>query len=174
MINKANFILLISFFGYMFLYLFLFKNIVLFDRAFCLVYLAFLLTVQIDSNRIFALFIGAITGLVVDVFSDSLGIHMAACILLMYVRYYLVGWITPQGGYDSNALPTIRSMGLQWYLTYAIPLIFIHNVCLFYTEAGESSLFFFTLSKVILSSIFTLVMITLLQFLISSSSKRSI
>ena len=174
MIKKSEIILLLSCFGYLFLYIFLFKNLVLFDKAFCFIYLAFLLSIPIDSNRILAMFIGFFTGLVIDIFSDSLGIHTAASVLLMYIRYYLIEWLTPQGGYDSNALPSATSMGLQWYLIYAFPLILVHHICLFYIEAGRSDMFFFTLTKVILSTLFTLLVIILFQYLFGSTSKRGL
>lgn len=174
MIKRSEIILIISYFGYLFLYLFLFKNFVLFDTAFCFIYLAFLLSIPIDSNRILSMFIGLFTGLVIDIFSDSLGIHTAACILLMYIRHYVIQWTTPQGGYDGNAVPSTSSMGLQWYLTYAFPIILVHQICLFYIEAGGTSMFFFTLTKVLLSTLFTLLVIVLFQYLFSSSSKRSL
>jgi hypothetical protein len=174
MIKKSEVILIISFFGYLFLYIFLFRNIALYNKAFCFIYLAFLLSIPIDSNRILALFVGLVTGLVIDIFNDSLGIHMAASIMMMYARYYFIRWLTPQGGYDGNALPSVTSMGLQWYLTYSVPLILIHQLCLFFIEAGGGSLFFFTLSKVLLSTLFTLFVIILLQYLFSSTAKRSL
>ncbi len=174
MIKKQNLILLFSCFGYLFLYIFLFKNLVLFDIAFCFIYLAFLLSIPIDSNRIVAMFVGLFTGLVIDIFSDSLGIHTAACVLLMHVRYYVIKWVTPQGGYDGNVLPSATSMGLQWYLTYALPLVLVHHICLFYIEAGGVSMFFFTLTKVLLSTLFTLLVIILLQYLFGSISRRSL
>lgn len=174
MIKKSEIILIISCFGYLFLYIFMFKNIVLFDQAFCFIYLAFLLSIPIDSNRILALFVGLFTGLTVDIFSDSLGIHAAACVLMMHVRYYIIEWATPQGGYDGGVLPSSASLGLQWYMTYSFPLILIHQICLFYTEAGGASMFFFTMSKALLSTIFTLFVIVLFQYLFSRSSKRSL
>jgi hypothetical protein len=121
-----------------------------------------------------ALFIGLVTGLLIDVFSDSLGIHMASSVLLMYLRYYVIRWLTPQGGYDTNTLPTVPSMGLQWYITYSLPLILAHHICLFYTEAGGITSFFFTLTKVLSSTAFTLVVIVLFQYLLYSSAKRRI
>jgi hypothetical protein len=142
--------------------------------AFCFIYLAFLLSIPINTNRILAMFIGLLTGLVIDIFSDSLGIHTAACILLMHVRYYILQWSTPQGGYDSGALPSVPSMGLQWYVTYSLPLILVHQLSLFYIEAGGVGTFFFTLSKVLLSTLFTLFVIVLFQYLLGRTSKRSL
>lgn len=174
MIKKSEVILLLSFFGYLFLYIFLFKNFVLFDMAFCFIYLAFLLSIPIDTNRILAMFVGLFAGFVIDVFSDSLGIHAAACVLLMHIRYYMLGWSTPQGGYDSGAMPSVSSMGLQWYVTYSLPLIFVHQLSLFFIEAGGVSMFFFTISKVLLSTLFTLFVIVLFQYLLGRASKRSL
>ncbi len=174
MIKKSDIILIISFIGYLFLYIFLFRNIVLFDKAFCFIYLAFLLSLPIDSNRILVLFIALFNGLMVDIFSDSLGVHAAACVLMMYLRHYVIEWLAPQGGYDRSVLPSTTTLGLQWYLTYAIPLVFIHHICLFYIEAGGARLFFFTLTKVLLSTLFTVFVIVLFQYLFSSATKRSL
>ena len=174
MIKSPKIILFLSYFGYLFVYIFFFKNLVLFDKAFCFIYLAFLLNIQIDSNRVLVLFIGMFTGLVVDVFNDSLGIHAAACVLLMHVRHYIIQWLAPQGGYDPNTLPSATSLGLQWYLSYSLPLILVHQICLFYTEAEGVNMFFFTLAKVLLSTIFTLLVIIIFQYLFAKPAKSNL
>ena len=43
----------------------------------------------------------------IDIFYDSLGLHAFSCVLVMYVRNYWLTLITPQGGYDSSATPSI-------------------------------------------------------------------
>jgi len=71
---------------------------------------------------------------------------------------------TPQGGYDAGEGPTLAANGLQWFLVYALPLLFIHHFVLFFTEAGGFRVFWFTMSKVMSSLIFTLFVVLFLQY----------
>lgn len=163
--NSKSLIHIISFFGYVALQSIILQNIVLFDTAFCFAYVAFLLCLPVDMGIIGLLFLGFLTGISVDIFYDSLGMHAAASVFIMYIRNYWLNMITPQGGYDVGAMPTIKSNGWQWMLGYILPMIFIHHLILLFIEASSFSLFWFTLLKVIMSTIFTATVIFILQYL---------
>jgi len=141
-----------------------FKNLALYDIAFCFIYIGFLLLLPIEFNRLVLLVLGFIAGFMVDIFYDSLGIHAAASVLLVYIRPYWINFLTPQGGYDIGGDPTLKQMNAVWFISYAFPLILIHHFAIFYIEGGFS-LFFFTLVKVILSAVFTFVVLVLVQLL---------
>jgi hypothetical protein len=83
----------------------------------------------------------------------------------MYVRTFWLSLLTPQGGYDSGSIPSLTMSGTQWFLVYATPLVFVHHAILFYTEAGGFDMFWFTLLKIIGSTLFTMVAIMIVQFL---------
>jgi hypothetical protein len=83
----------------------------------------------------------------------------------MYIRNYWLNSLTPQGGYDSNSVPSVAMNGVQWFLIYAMPLIFLHHALLFFMEAGGFGMFWYTLWKVLTSTIFTTVVILIAQFL---------
>jgi len=172
--NSRNLITeIISFVIIILLQVLLFKNIVLFNVAFSFFYLAILLFLPFEVIAISLLFIGFFTGFVVDIFYDSLGMHSASCVLLMFVRNFWIKSITPRGGYEVTSTPTIDSMGLQWFTIYALPLIFIHHFALFYIEAGGfEGLFFLTLSKVLASTLMTFLVIVLYQYLFLVRRKR--
>lgn len=106
-------------------------------------------------------------GLGIDIFYDSVGLHAMASVGMVYVRGYWLSRITPQGGYDRNSMPTLGSNGLQWFVVYVLPLIFIHHIVLFFVEAGGSTYFWFTLLKVFLSTLFTVLAVTISQLLFS-------
>jgi len=116
--------------------------------------------------------IGLIMGISIDMFYDSLGLHAAACVFVMYLRNYYLSAITPQGGYDSSATPSIATNGIQWFLIYTFPLVFVHHAVLFYIEAGGFDMFWFTLWKIITSAIFTTVVTVIVQFLFPSGRYR--
>ncbi len=147
------------------------RNIVLFDVAFCYIYVAFLLMLPFETNKILLLFYGLLTGLILDIFYDSLGIHSAASVLLMYLRPIWINLITPRGGYELEMRPTLKSMGIEWFSTYILPLILIHHFALFFIEAGDFSLFWFTSLKVIFSTLFTFITILIIQYLFYSPGR---
>lgn len=172
MFSKRLITNIISFFLYVLFQIVIFKNVVLFDKAFAFIYIGFLLMLPIDANKLWLMILAFITGMSVDIFYDSLGIHIAACVFIMFIRNYWLNLITPQGGYDSGELPTIKVNGLQWFTTYTLPLIFIHHTILFYIEAAAFGLFWFTLSKVFYSTIFTFILLLISQYLFYNQQRR--
>ncbi|MEQ8924174.1 MAG: Rod shape-determining protein MreD [Fulvivirga sp.] len=162
---------IVSFFSYVLVQALILQNVVLFDKAFCLAYVAFLLCLPVDIGILMGLLLGFITGLSVDIFYDTLGMHAFACVFIMFIRSYWLNMITPQGGYDVGSLPTINLNGWQWMLGYIFPIVFVHHLVLFYIEASSFGLFWFTLSKVILSTFFTTGVIFIGQYLFYRSRR---
>jgi len=162
--TRAGVLIFISFFIYLLVQVMLMKNLVLFNTAFCFLYAAFILFLPIETNTLALMLIGFVMGFLVDIFYDSLGLHACSLVAIGYVRNYWLGTITPQGGYDAGAAPTIAANGTQWFLTYTIPLLFLHHFILFFVEAGGFSGFGFTLLKTVMSMFFTLIALVLLQF----------
>jgi hypothetical protein len=163
--SRGNILAIISFFIYLLYQVLILKNIVLFHTGFCFLYVAYLLLLPVESKPIFLMGLGFLIGFLVDMFYDSLGLHSLACVFIMYIRTYWLNVLTPQGGYDSSATPSLAANGTQWFVVYALPMIFIHHAILFYTEAGGFGLFWFTLLKVLVSTLFTLIAILIVQFL---------
>jgi hypothetical protein len=170
--SRLNIIQVIAFFIYLFYQVLILKNIVLFNTAFCFLYVAYLFFLPVESNPLFLMFAGFIMGFAIDIFYDSLGLHAFSCVLVMYVRNYWLSLITPQGGYDSSATPSIAINGMQWFLVYTIPLVFLHHSILFFVEAGGFGMFWFTLWKIITSTIFTALVTVVVQFLFPSGRYR--
>lgn len=143
----------------------LFKNLVLFDSAFCFAYILIFLMLPIDTNPIVQLLVGFVVGIIVDTFYNTLGIHAAASVLLVYIRIYWSKVMTPSGGYDSGPKINVRTQGLGWFLTYTYPLVLAHAVLLLFIEASGFGLFWQTLSKALYTSVFTLIVILIIQYL---------
>jgi hypothetical protein len=155
----------IIFFAYLLFQVLILKNAVLFHTAFCFLYIGYLLALPVEGNKLLLMIGGFGLGFLVDIFYDSLGLHAMACVFIMYLRNYWLASLTPQGGYDSNSVPSLAAFGPQWFITYALPLIFIHHVLLFYTEAGGFDYFWHTLTKVMASTAFTLLVILIVEYL---------
>lgn len=170
--SRINIIQIFSFFIYLLYQVLILKNIVLFNTAFCFLYVAYLFFLPVEANPLFLMFAGFLMGFAIDIFYDSLGLHAFSCVLVMYVRNYWLSLITPQGGYDSSATPSIAINGMQWFLVYTFPLVFLHHSVLFFVEAGGFGMFWFTLWKIITSTLFTTIVTVAVQFLFPSGRYR--
>lgn len=172
MSNRKIIYLVLGFILFVLAQVLIFKNLVLFNIAFCFVYVGFLLILPFEITSIPLILLGFVTGLVIDIFYDSLGIHAAASVLIMFVRTKWIKLITPRGGYEVGATPTIKVMGFEWFTIFALPLILLHHFALFYIEASGFKMFWFTFSKVIASTIFTFIILVLVQYLFYGNRRR--
>lgn len=164
-----------------FVFLILFQGIILNDvnlldgMAIPYLYVVIILMLPLDTPRWLELVIGLVTGLSIDMFTNTLGIHASACVLLTYFRPLMLRAIAPRDGYEFGQRATIQDLGLSWYLKYATVLILIHHTWLFFLEVYSFSGFFTTFARIILSTLFTLFLAILGQYLISSRrSSRTI
>ncbi len=162
-----NVVKTIGFFLFLLVQVLLFKNVVLFHTAFCFLYVVYLLTFPVETNPLLMMAIAFVMGLGVDIFYDSMGLHAMASVFMVYVRGYWLARITPQGGYDRNSLPTLAMNGVQWFVVYALPLVFLHHAVLFFAEAGGADYFWFTFFKVLMSTLFTVVCIVISEMIFS-------
>jgi len=163
--NRVSILQILSFFIYLFYQVLILQNVVLAHTAFCFLYVAYLLMLPVETPPLTLMGIGFLMGFAVDMFYESIGLHAFACVLIMYLRNFWLNSVTPQGGYDSNASPSLAMSGTQWFLIYAMPLVFVHHCALFFMEAGGFRMFGFTLWKAILSTLFTMVVILIAEFL---------
>ncbi|MDJ1480089.1 Rod shape-determining protein MreD [Cytophagaceae bacterium YF14B1] len=141
------------------------RNLVVFDVAFCFVYVAFILLLPLETDTVLLLLLSLITGLLVDSFYDTAGIHAAACVLMGYLRPWVIRIITPRGGYDQNLRISLDYMGTEWFFSYSLILIVFHHLALFLIEASQWSLVPLALLKTLCSSVFTWIMLIIIQYL---------
>lgn len=164
--SSKNYIsVIVSFFLYVFFQVLLLKNFILFDTAFCFLYVAFILLLPLELGSLSLILVAFVIGFSIDLFYDSLGINAAASVFIGFLRPYWLKIVTPRGGYEEIEIPSLKTMDFEWFLIYALPLIFVHHLILFFLEAGGFDLFFFTSSKVLFSSILTFFIIVLTQYL---------
>jgi hypothetical protein len=170
--NRSGILQFVTFFVYLLLQVLLLKNLVLFNTAFCFLYVAFVLLLPIEIKTMTLMFFGFTLGFMIDIFYDSLGLHASTMVLIAYLRNFWLNAITPQGGYDAGTGPTLSANGAQWFIVYALPLIFLHHAVLFFMEAGGFSVFWHTMLKVICSLLFTMTVVIFIQYL-SPARRRS-
>jgi hypothetical protein len=105
-------------------------------------------------------------GLFIDMFSDSMGLHAAACVMMGYSRSFILKLFSPRDGYDTSTEPTLHYLGASWYFSYSLLLVLIHHFTFFFLEAYSADELLFTLSRMSLSLVFTLLLIFISQMMI--------
>ena len=122
------------------------------------IYILPLLMMPITLPRWADMLIGLAAGLLMDVFCNSLGVHAAACIMLMYMRRHLIPlWVN-----DTERLTDVISMqtiGIAPFLKYASLLVVAHHLMVFFLTAWTFQLWWYTLLTTLVSSIVSLALI---------------
>ena len=157
----------IRFFALLLVQVLLIKNIELGRFINPFLYVLFIISLPFETPRLALLGLAFITGLAVDMFYDTLGMHAAASVFMAFCRPRVFKFFSPRDGYEASTEPNIRHMGLTWFISCAATLIFLHHFVLFFIEVFRFSEFFSTFFRVIMSSLFTLGLCILTQYLVN-------
>jgi len=128
-------------------------------------YIVFLFMLPFSTPAVLIQIIAFAVGFAVDAISGTLGMHTSACVLIGFVRPFLLRAIAPRDGYETDHKPAIKEMGLVWFFKYTVILTVIHHVMLFFVESFNFVNFWHTILRILLSSIFTITLIILSQYL---------
>lgn len=134
-------------------------------------YVLFIILLPFETPKWASLCMGFILGLIIDIFSNTIGMHAAACTFMTYNRQILLHLLAPRDGYEFGLAPKLKQMGPAWFSFFSITLIFSHHFFLFFLEAFKASEFFFTLGRSLLSSLFTILLVFLSELLFYHSKR---
>ena len=146
------------------LQLLLFNNIQFSGYVNPYVYILFILLLPVEIPSWFLLIISFTTGLIIDMFSGTPGMHSSATLMAGFFRPYILRVISPRDGYEAGASPSMIAYGFRWFLSYTLLIVLIHHTTLFYLEVFRFSEFFRTMLRVFLSSLFSIAFILLIEF----------
>lgn len=146
------------------LQLFLFNNIQFSGYINPYVYILFILLLPFEIPSWLLLLLSFFTGIIIDFFSGSPGMHASATVLTGFLRPYILRVISLRDGYESGSDPSMLVFGFRWFLIYTITMVLIHHTALFYLEVFRFSEFFRTGLRVILSSLFSVIFILLIEY----------
>lgn len=128
-------------------------------------YVLFIIQLPFETPNWLVLTISFFLGFCIDVFYGTIGMHMATCTVIGWMRPRLLRMMSPRDGYEFGSQPTMQDMGRAWFLTYAGIIIVIHHFLLFNLEMFSFHGFFTTLLRVLVSSSATLLLVVVTQFL---------
>lgn len=162
------------------LILFLFVQVYILDRIHLptlmvtpYIYFLFIIWLPFSLNRTWLMIIAFVYGFILDSFRHNPGFHAAACVLIAYVRPFLVNIFIPQEGADTNfEEPSIKSMGgLLPYTIFTGILCLLHNSWLFLLEAWQFGNVWYFIVKTILSTAVSMLLILVTELLFTRKQK---
>lgn len=143
---------------------FLLRNIGFYNLSTPFIYLLFILVLPFSTPNLIVYILAFFTGLTVDAFYDTLGVHTTACVVLAFVRILFISVSLNRESIDEPE-PSLGNMGFTWFSVYALTGIIFHHLTLFYLEAFKISEFWYTLSRAFISTALSLVLVLLTEFI---------
>ena len=134
-------------------------------------YVYFILLLPFEIPGWMLLILSFILGWSIDMFTNTIGLNAAACVLMAFARPFIITAISSGPESLIGDTPSLRNQGLKWFLYYAINLTLIHHAAFFFLEIFRFNEFLLTLVRVILSSAFTLLLILISEYLLYPRGK---
>ena len=132
-------------------------------------YILFIILYPVNGNKTGLVVASFLLGIMMDMFSNSGGIHATACLLLAYFR-------TSIFKFSFGLSYEYQTVKLNDVLTperfsFILLSVVIHHFTLFLLEAFQFSLIFDVLLRTVLSSVFTLIICIIIIYLIKPNKR---
>jgi rod shape-determining protein MreD len=146
-----------------------FNNINLFGFISPFPYVLFIILYPVNGNKSGLLIASFFLGIILDMFSNSGGIHTAACITLAYFRPAVFKFAFGVS-YEYQTIKLNDSLTPERF-SFILVSVLLHHAILFVLEAFQFSLIWDILVRTILSSIITIIICIILIYLIKPNKR---
>lgn len=110
------------------------NHINLYDCATPLLYVYFIMLFRRGFPKWAILLWSFLTGLCVDIFSNTPGVAASSATFLGLLQPYLLSLFTPRDS-PEDLMPSMQSLGVAKYIYYTIVCVFIYNTLFFSIES---------------------------------------
>lgn len=127
-----------------------------------MIYVLFVLSLPVKFPKWIALLLAFGMGFIIDIYSNTLGMHTFATVFLAFARNPIMNVIVT---FDEgvNPIPSFKTFGVSNYVKYVLASVLIHHFTLFLLESFTFAGLGFVLLKIIISSMVTIALILLVQ-----------
>lgn len=162
-LNLVRFILLLA------AQIVIFNNIDLFGYINPYPYILFILLYPVNTNRARLLVASFLLGLTVDLFSNSGGVHAAACVILAYIRPSFFKFSFGLS-YEYQTIKINDRLSPERF-TFILISILTHHLILFLLELFKFTFILDALLRTIVTTLFTLLVSILIIYLFKPKKK---
>jgi cell shape-determining protein MreD len=128
-------------------------------------YIYFILLLPFETPRWLLMLSAFLLGISLDAFTNTFGLNAFACVLMAFVRPFVITTISTGTEFMIGHSPSLKNQGVKWFAYYSVILVLVHHFALFYLEIFRFMEFFQTLLRVLLSSLFTLIIVFIAEYL---------
>ena len=141
------------------------NHIHLFGIVISFIYLYIILKLPVDISCTSTILISFFTGLIIDIFSNTFGMHAAACTLAGFVRMPLLERLVDTREMTEGSIPSYKLFGLGKFVRYAVLVVSIHHIALFVIESFSFFQPLLMITRLLSSIMFTLLLVFILEAL---------
>lgn len=113
----------------------IFNNLVLFSVAVPLVFIYLIISMPVTWSTNASMTIGFLTGLAVDIFSDTQGMNALCCTLLSFMRKGIFHLYVQRDEDLSGQRPSLRTMDKTAYLKFMFSMVLVYCLMIFTVDA---------------------------------------
>jgi len=135
-----------------------------------MIYPLFIILLPFDTRPITLMFLAFLTGIGVDFFMNTFGLHASAAVLIAYIRPSVFKRFSPREDYDVLKEPIASEWGYAWFIKVSGTLVLIHHFWFFLLEYFKWSAWKEILLSTVLSAILTLIIFIVIQILFFKKS----
>lgn len=136
-----------------------------------MIYPLFIILLPFDTRPVVLMFLAFLTGIGVDFFMNTFGLHASAAVLIAYLRPGIFKRFAPRDDYDFLKEPIASEWGYVWFIKVSGLTIIIHHLWFFSLEYFKWSAWKEIITSTVLSSIITLIIFILIQVLFFKKPK---
>ena len=129
------------------------------------VYLLALLLLPITLPKSAQYAIGFTTGLIVDIFDLTLGIHAVACLIFIALRPWIIKILSVNKIKTEETVPTPKTKDFSWLLYYTLIMVFIHQTFTSLLEIWSFNRFGITLISIVVNTAITSLFILCIEYI---------
>ncbi len=135
-------------------------------------YFLYILWLPFSIRRFWLMVLAFVFGLTMDYFSGTPGWQAAGCVLIAYLRPFLLNILLPQETTEMTyAEPSVKSLGFMPYFVYILLLTFVHHTYLVLIQWLNFENFWFFIGKVTGTTVVSLVLIFITEMLFNRKAR---
>lgn len=137
----------------------IFNNLAIYSVALPLVFIYVLISLPVTLGTNWAMTIGFLSGLAVDVFTDTPGLNALSCTVLAFIRKPVLHLYLPLDDELGPAPLGFRSLGAETYLKYMLTMVLVYCTLVFTIEAFELFNLRLWVLRIVCSTVYTFIFI---------------
>ena len=139
------------------------NNIHLFGIVTPFIYIYVIIKLRTDLARSGLIVLSFLLGLVIDIFSNTLGVHAAACSFIGFIRNPLMEQFADMKELPDRSVPSYRLFGISKFFRYSLILVTLHHSILFLIDSFSFYQPFMMLTRMISSILLTLLLLFIFE-----------